>query len=215
MTYPRCLFTVLLTACVCPFINGQAGINIHDHLLIRDSNRYLYGSPEEKYEGSPYLNDEFQTAYVYAGKMKFNGVPMRYNIHEDIMEYQERGQTFLLEPDPKITKIEMGNQVFVVLPDAANGFFELRYEGRLSLLSKMVINYRKANYVTAVPAKYSRQDDVFYIIAPDRPARKVTSLKQFLDYVNEKKDELAQYANAENLSFRRGEDILKLVKYHN
>jgi hypothetical protein len=79
----------------------------------------------------------------------------------------------------------------------------------------MVINYRKANYVTAVPAKYSRQDDVFYIIAPDRPARKVTSLKQFLDYVNEKKDELAQYAKAENLSFRRGEDILKLVKYHN
>jgi hypothetical protein len=190
----------------------RGGFNIADHLLIREAKSFGDGRPKVVYEGSPYLNDEFKTGVVSAGTMQFNGVPMRYNIVDDVMEYQVVGQTFLLDPDPKITKIVIGDQTFVVV---SNGFYELQVEGKLSLLSKKVINYRPNNDLTGVPAKYSRQEDIHYLILADLSQEKVTTMKNFLDFIPDKKEEMTALAKTEKLSVKDWDDLVRLVKYYN
>ena len=99
------ILTSLLLVMIASAIHAQTRVGtIHDNLLIRDSKRYLYGLPEDKYEGSPFLDDSYVTGYVYAGKEKFAGVPMRYNIYSDLIEFQDGGHTYLLEPDPRLIK---------------------------------------------------------------------------------------------------------------
>ena len=194
---------------------AQAGWNIDDHLLIRES-RYFRGDPgETKYEGSPYLIDAFEPAYVFASELKFTPVSMRYNIFEDVMEYQVGNMLFLLEPDPKITRINLGDRVFVVASTGKNQFYQLEEEGNLSLLSRKVVNYRPKNDITSVPAKYTRQADVFYLRRADGTMEKVSTQKALIGFLPEKHPEVAAYLKNENLSVKSGDDLKKLVKFYN
>ena len=106
------LFFLITVSSACFAQNG--GMEIQDHLLIRESRRFTRDAQEAKYEGSPYMNDEFRQAFVQSGDLKFQAVPMRYNVVEDVMEFQKGAFIHLLDPDPKIAKIEMGEATFVV-----------------------------------------------------------------------------------------------------
>lgn len=220
MLLNKTLATILLSLSVLSVSYGQRSINIHDHLLIRDSNRYLFGVMSDDYEGSPYLNDEFVLGYVYQGSLKFEGVPMRYNIYADVMEFQDKGHTFLLEPDPRITKIEIGHQVFVVrefkhLTKVQNGFLEVLKEGKASLMAKKLVNFREKMELRDIPAKFARLDDAYYYKIDDQPVLKTSSLKALIESFPDKHGELTQFAKAAKISTKNGADLVKLFEYYN
>jgi hypothetical protein len=203
---------VTLVAASFPMRAQQFGYHIADHLLIREAKWFLDGRPDLVYEGSPYLSDEFETAYVYTKDIKFNAVPMRYNIAADVMEYKAGTTTFELDPDPKMVKVEIGKETFVVLNES---FYELIHEGKLSVLAKKVLNFRPKNDLTGVPAKYSRQADMYYLVLSDLTQTKVSNLKNFLEFIPDKKQEVAEFAKTEKLSTRDLDDLLKLAKHYN
>lgn len=195
--------------------SAQTGRNIDDHLLIRESRYFRGENAEATYEGSPYLNEVFQPGIVSTGELNFTSVPMRYNIFEDVMEYQVGDMLFLLEPDPKITRISLAGQVFVVGSTGKNQFYQLEVEGNLSLLSKKVVNYRPKNDLTSIPAKYTKQSDIYYLRRLNTPIEKVSNQKAFINFLPDKRLEVAEYAKAENLSVKNTDDLVKLVKYYN
>ena len=217
-------FILIQILCVLTFQNviGQrgSGINIHDHLLIRDSNRSLYGAPPDSYEGSPYLNESFVSGIVFTGNQTFAALPMRYNIAEDVMEFQDRGQTFLLDAHPGITKIQIGDQTFVVdkikTPGrGAYGYLELLITGKLSFLARKGVNYREKVIITDIPAKYSRIPDIFYFSIDGKPLEKLTSTRNLLQHLPAKREEAERFIKSEKLSIRDSDDLLKLAHFYN
>lgn len=196
------------------------GLNLEDHLLIREKNLAMYGASAKSYEGSPYLNETFVMSYVYAGEQKYKAVPMRYNIAADVMEFQTGGRTLLLDPDPRIGKVEMGDHVFVVerlklKTKPENTFLELMHEGKLSVLAKKSVNYRENNDITQVPAKYSRSADTYYYRIGDQPPSKLTTIKNLLESLPDHRDKATEFIKAEKISLKKEEDLLKLAAYYN
>jgi hypothetical protein len=195
--------------------SAQTGRNIDDHLLIRESRSFRGDYAKVTYEGSPYLNEVFQPGIVSTGELNFTSVPMRYNIFEDVLEYQVGDMLFLLEPDPKITRISLAGEVFVVGSGGKNQFYELEVEGNLSLLSRKVVNYRPKNDLTSVPAKYTKQSDIYFLRRANAPIEKVSNQKAFINFLPDKRVEVAEYAKAKNLSVKNIDDLVKLVNYYN
>src|SRR5688500_4536855 len=114
MTSRLSIFTSLVLVATSIVASAQrGGLNIEDHLLIKEATYSRERHQGERYEGSPFLRDTFAVASVYSGSEKFNAVSMRYNIFEDVMEFENRGQIYLLDPDPRITRIEIGGEVFL------------------------------------------------------------------------------------------------------
>lgn len=206
------LFFMVAISMTCLAQNG--GMEIQDHLLIRESRRFTRDAQEGRYEGSPYMNDEFRQAFVHSGSLKFQSVPMRYNVVEDVMEFQNGAITYLLDPDPKIAKIELGEATFVV-PRMHKSFYVSHLSGNLSLLSKSVVNFRPANDLMGIPAKYGRQPDTYFFMLGESQPVKVTGLKGFLEMIPGKKNEMEKFARDEKISFKNKGDLLKLVEHFN
>ncbi|MEX1240707.1 MAG: hypothetical protein WEB30_13360 [Cyclobacteriaceae bacterium] len=221
MSSHRCIFTsFLLVATSIGTWAQRGGINIEDHLLIREAIHYRSEPQQEQYEGSPFHRDTFELGYVYAGKEKFNPVSLRYNIVEDVMEFQHHGQIYLLDADARITRIEIGQEVFLarnfpLAKKEGGGFLELVEAGKLKLLSKKVVNYRKAVPLQGLPAKYSRQPDIFYVQVDDFPLSKVSSVKNLIASLPDKRQEMLQFSKTEKISARDRNDLLKLVRFYN
>ena len=211
---------ILLFMCFSTGLAQKGGYNIHDHLLIREANRYRQESAGAKYDGSPYLDEQFVVGYVYQGKNKFNGVPMRLNIHEDIIEFQEAGITYLLDPDPHITRIELGERIFVVdnfkyLAKKGNGFQELLETGRITLLAKKAVSYRKEMPLQGIPAKYTRLPDILYYKIENQTPNKVGNIRNLIEDLPDNKEAVRKFVEAEKISTKNPEDVLKLVRFYN
>lgn len=195
--------------------SSQIGINLHDHLLIKEASRAQGEIVLKKFEGSPYLSDEMLPGTVSTEKIKFTPVPMRYNIANDEMEYLVGSLRYLLDPDPKIKRIEIGKEVFLVAGERKYGFYQLVLEGDLSVVAKLVVNLRPENELMSIPAKYSRQPDIYYLLLNDGTVNKVSNLKNFLALLPDKREEVARYAKNEKLSAGSQTGLIALVSYYN
>ena len=140
---------------------------------------------------------------------------MRYNIADDEMEYLVGSLRYLMDPDPNIKRIEIGKDIFVVARERKLGFYQLKLEGDLSVVAKLVVNLRPENDLMGIPAKYSRQADTYYVMLKDGTVDKVSNVKSFLALLPEKKNEVAQYARDKNLSAGNYNDLIALVTYYN
>ncbi|HEX8039727.1 MAG TPA: hypothetical protein VF490_11275 [Chryseosolibacter sp.] len=220
MTTRHAILAGMLMLFACTALQAQRSINLSDHLLIKTSDAYLYGGPDPGYEGSPYMTDDFVTTTVYTGTLKLDPLPMRYNIFANVMEFRQSNETFLLEADPRITRIEMGDRIFVVEDFKLMGkkqpwFMELLEPGKLTLLAKNSVAFRKKVEINDLPAKYSRSADVYYCRIGDQDLVKVGNMKDLIGSLPDKQQEVTQFAKEQKLSAKDKDDLVKLARYYN
>lgn len=206
------------------YAQAQAGRNVDDHLLIKESKKALYDT-EGTVEGSPYLHDSFIAGEVHFEKGKPATVPMRYNIYRDYMEYQQQGQTYVLDPSGRIKKVTINDVVFLVEKyenkgKATFGYFTLLDSGKVSLLTKQVVIFHeqkepKALESDVTPAKYARAANAFYFKTTGGVITKIENLKKFVSGLPDKQDEVMQFAKAEKLSTRKEDELKKLIQFYN
>jgi hypothetical protein len=209
-----------------PAAEAQMAINFNQHMLIKISDKTLYGDPaKEKVEGTPYLNEQFITGVVYDDKQKYAGVPMRYNIYEDNIEFKQNNKDFILDAQPQIRKVELDGHTFVVdnydVKGATKpGYFFLLDSGKVILMSKKVKTFRdqqppKALEVGPTPAKFTDESEAFYFKAANSPLTRVSNIKNMIAGFPDKQAELTEFVKKEKISHKKEEDLIKLVKYYN
>lgn len=203
---------------------GMVGKNIADHLLIKDANRAIYGEPDEDVVGTPYLNKTFIEGDIYYSKGKFLGIPMRYNIYDDNIEFKQNGSTYILDPSLEIAKIDMGDYALVVARELRGklkpAYFVLLDSGKVTLMAKKHISFRESRPPgpldsQATPARFSElPDDYFYRIG-DGELMKVGSIRKMIESFPDKQKELSQFADREKISSNKEKELIKLVHYYN
>jgi hypothetical protein len=205
------------------FCQNMTGKDITDHMLI-DLSKKVDRSITD-FEGSPYLSEDFVPGEVYSSKKKFTGLLLRYNIFNDNIEFVQKGTTYALYAEPRIVKVLLGNEVYVVEKHEikgkmAYGYFARLDSGKVTLLAKKIVRFTeeqepKALQGAATPAKFTRAPDVFYYRIGNAEISKVGSLKSFIEGLSDKKEEVSSYAKKEKIGTKNESDLVKLVKYYN
>lgn len=203
---------------------GRTGVNVTDQMLLLDMRKVLYGDGTGvETKGTPYLAVTFDSADVYTIKGVFIAVPMRYNIHEDYLEFKNKDATYILDPALNIKKVDFGDNSFVVEKSEAGGkmklgFFELLDSGKVTLLAKKIVTYREPQPDKAMeeakPGRYTKKQDEYFYKVGNGPISEIGSIKKMIENFPDKQNELGEFINKEKISKDRA-DLIKLVTYYN
>jgi|SRR5687768_10054312 len=203
----------------------QVGKSIADHLLIKAADKDRYGEPEEETIGSPYLEDIFISGAVHTFNESYNDLPMRYNIYSDYIEFKQNGQIFILDPEPRLKSVHLGDKTFVVLKHEfkgkwKHGYLELLDTGKALLLVKKTMLYHesqpaKALESSATPAKYTRMPDIYFYKIGSGEVAKVGNIKNLIERFPDKHAELTEFSKREKLGVKQEADLKKLFNYYN
>ena len=204
---------------------NQVGKNIADHLLIKNAENDIYGDTEKETIGSPYLNETFVPGDAYTFSTKFTDVPMRYNIHNDHIEFKQNSQTYILDPEPRVNKVTFDNKTFVVLKyeykgKGKFGYLQLLDSGKVMLLAKKMVLYReeqapKALESSSTPAQFTNIPDLYFYKIENGDVMRIENLKQMTESFPNQKDALSQFIKKEKISVKKEADLIKLIKYYN
>ncbi|MEQ8531141.1 MAG: hypothetical protein RIB86_04795 [Imperialibacter sp.] len=221
----KLLFTALLAFLFSPaFSQSFNGRNLADHMLIKIMDKSLY-QQEYPVDGSPYLNPEFVEGEVYTTKGSYTGVPLRYNIDSDVIEFSQNEGVYVLDPEPRIEKVVIGKDVLVVDKGEAigkmdNSFYLRLDSGKAQLLMKKAVSFREAQPAQAMqaastPARYQKMPDQYFYKIGDGGVAKITSIKKLIAEFPDKQEELSAFAKKEKISPKNEKELVSFFEYYN
>ncbi len=171
-------------------------------------------------KGTPYLDESYVAGVIhYADKSV--SVPVRYNAFQDLIEYQQNGKALVLDPTALITKVELGNSVFVPQKHESKlGYYAVLDSGKMMLFSRKKIKFVPARVGGNLDgsnqeAAYQPAPDMFYYKVGDGPLLEVSNVKSMISSLPDKQEEITKFAKQEKISLKKEKDVLKLVKYYN
>jgi hypothetical protein len=172
-------------------------------------------------EGSPYLNSEFMDGVLYLKDSTAVKLPLRYNIYTDEMEYQLKGSNYSVGNPQSLNKILLGESVFVYLPFIQKGgYFELFELGNCFLVQKKMLKFNPAESAkpivgVAIPAKFIRERDIFYMVVNHSQAFKIVNMKAVINALQDQKLKIENFIKQEKIKNTKKENLIKIVKYYN
>ncbi len=184
----------------------------------------LYDDGNTEVIGSPYLVEEYLSAQVYSLQGDYLDVPMRYNVHQDIMEFKHEDSLFALEPNLLINKILLDEYTFVVeyyqqKKSSGAGYFIRLDSGKVSLLSKPVINYipaQKGKPIQGdVPANYQHLPPMHFLKLPNSVLVQIKNLKQLLGALPDQQEEISAFVKDKKISGKKLDQFKEVIQYYN
>jgi hypothetical protein len=181
-------------------------------------------SSSDAVNGTPYLDATYAKGVIcYANKSQV--APLRYNAFQDLIEYQQSGMAFVLDPSATIKKVNLSNATFVPLPYQSDGktkfgYFVMLDSGKVTLLVKKKITFVAAKKGGALDgsdqqAEYKQLADTYYYKIGDGPLQEVRNIKSMISSFPDKQEELTQFAKKEKISARKERDLIQFVQHYN
>lgn len=182
--------------------------------------------PEIKVEGSPHENNEFVAgAVVTRSNLRYENVPLRFNIYANEMEFKtEEGNVLFIAAPEIIDHVLIGTDKYQYVPySLANrlfrGYFKILAEGKASLLLKQNINLRDAEppqpYKDAQPARFVKMPDEFYIRLAPAEAHRVSNRKELLQVLADKSEMIDAFIKKNKTRYNRADDLKNVVDFYN
>jgi hypothetical protein len=210
---------------------GQSYYEIKQAVEFFNSNQLQRG--DRKYEltladikGSPYLNDEFIEGAVFTtSKTQYVGVPLRYNIFNDQVEFRSPdGLVQALAAPEVVEKIEMGELLLEFIPyinvkKIRRGFFTVLEKGNVSLYARHRVVFERAKepgaYQDAEPARFVKRADEYFLRVGMEPAQIVAKIKDLQSIFPEHKQEVSDFIKKNEVKSNHSETLKELVQYYN
>lgn len=198
-------------------------VDYQDH--IQFSETISGNDAAEKYNGSPYKDDEFKEGIIYIDKTsQSNPVPMRYNMYTDKMEFKRGNYTYIMEPTLSIDMVSVGGQLYILGESVDDtkyhlGFYEVIDTGKVNVMMKQVVRLRAAQPPKAMesaptPATYMKLGFEYYYQVGDGEVFKISKIKKMIESFPDRQEELMSYVKMEKIS-KKKEDLQKLVRHYN
>lgn len=226
-------FTFLFAILICSLqgLFAQGMYDIRSPLDFFNSYKMQGGSShiilnESDVEGSPFLTDEFTKGTIYTYQnIRYDDVPLRYNIYNDNMEFQTPDEQIMAIATPEIIeKAAFGEYTFSNIPykygnRIKRGFFVPLAEGTVSVYSKYEIKYIEAKEAAAYkdpePAKFVKYPNLYYLRYKEEAAVKVESKKDLQDFFPDHQKKVESFIRQNKVKPSKEDRLLKLVEYYN
>lgn len=225
------IFGFLCTAGTKAQMTFHSAYEIKKAVELLDFNRRHSGDiskflTEANITGSPYLNDEFIEGSVFTtSKTQYVGVPLRYNIYNDQIEFQlgENPVQALAAPET-IELIQYGDYTFEYAPftnakKIKRGFFIIEEKGNATLYAKPQVVFENAKepaaYQDAVPARFLKRPDENYIRVGKEPAILISKKKDLEEVFPDHREEIADFIRKNKVKINDHESLKGLVQFYN
>jgi hypothetical protein len=148
---------------------------------------------------------------------------LRYNILADQIEFIAGKDTLVFKNPQELNTVSFGGHTFVfemyIIDNIMHqGYFELIVPGKNKLMLKRWVTNRipDSKYQNVkLPTKYHIEKS-YFICKPDTPANKVECNRRcVLTYLNDHKEDIAEYLRITENKVRSIEDLKLLVSYYN
>jgi len=200
---------------------GAEGQKFYDEFLIRNAAK----GEVERYEGSPYMDEEFSEATVISSENQvFEKVPVRYNVYYDLFEVQMEEVVYNLKRGGIVSKVTLSGHNFLYMTynyqsGEGEGYLELITEGMYTLYKQYQVVFKKAEpaqpYQDAKPAMFQERDPLFYIAYGDNQPVFIKNKRNLMDIAGDNEKALKDFINDNGLKVRNEEDMVKAVEFLN
>ena len=176
-----------------------------------------------KIEGSPYLDDSFQSGSISYKKVKYIGLELRFNPFEGYFEFQtEQGIRFL---DPKVTRVDtvwLADETYLYVHYMSGKFRKQTFMKTVSTSPTRVLLYNEVVLVQAEeatgyeafkPARFEKMAESIYIGEEGNPAMEFKGKKSLEEIFPEHHAQLSSYAKSEKLKLKKTEDVARLCEF--
>lgn len=181
---------------------------------------------EANINGSPFLNDEFIEGSVFTtSKTQFVGVPLRYNIYNDQIEFLlGEGPIQALAAPETVEMVQFGDFMFEYIPytnakKIKRGFFIVEEKGNATLYSKPQVVFENAKepaaYQDAVPARFLKRPDEHYIRVGKEAAVLIAKKKDIEEAFPDHKNEVSDFIRKNKVKPNNPESLKELVQFYN
>lgn len=177
-------------------------------------------------DGSPYLDEEFQTGSIYTTqKLQYVDIQLRYNIYNDNIEFKTPSGEIQALANPDVVEIAVfGNNQFVYSSYVeANkfkkGFLVVIEEGKASLFSKPVVAFKEATqpaaYKQPEPAKFVKKADEYYLRIGNEPAVSIKGKKDLIAVFPDNQKAIEDFIDKNKIKIGKPEGLKEVVRYYN
>ena len=213
---------ILLTVTVYP----QKTIRNYMHLSSEMArfNESVIDMPE--YTGSPYLDKEFSDgSFVTVDNILYKNIPLRYNIYNEIFEFEKDNAPFDLDPKRYGRRVTCNDMVFIYTDYTYNknpkkGYLEILEKGNYSLFKRYKVRYDRPEpagaYSDTKPGNFAKlQDEYFFQAGEEGEIRFIPKEGEFLDYCGEHAVDVKAYMKKNKLKIRKEDQLIKIMNYLN
>lgn len=180
----------------------------------------------EDIKGSAYLNEEFTLGSITTkNNIKYQGVPLRYNIYNDDIEFELKEGIFLAISNPESLKeVTIGDETFIYTKKINKkgeslGYYKLVTTGNTMLLTRYHIVFvgpqATTGYKAAAPAKLNRNANTFLLKVGDNNPIQIAKKKDLEFIFGTEAKKLLAYLKSEKLNVKKEKDLIKLVQFIN
>jgi len=179
---------------------------------------------EKGTEGTAYLNKDWKPADILLKNGKtIPDLMVRYNVLENKMVYENKGITYVVGTPDSIAEIKFLDKTFIYKPfekgnTTENGFFEIVFKGKVSLLRKYEIEILRANYSMQFDTGYkndrlSLKQELY--LQKDNQAAVANKKNKLLEVLSDKNNDVILYIKREKLSVKDHRDLIKILAFYN
>lgn len=182
---------------------------------------------ETKYSGTPYLETSWHNGNIKLNnEYVFESVKIRYNVFQDVPEFNKDGQAMSLDPlkvreftyqtyngAPKNYVFKNG---FTVPGFTPKNYFEVLYGGNIYLLKKHIkeiVNDPNATYGSVASKVISDRKELCYVIGENNSGLLKANKKSVLALFPGKEKQIEEYVKANKLIYKFEEDLAKIFAF--
>lgn len=204
---------------------------IDDVLLKIRINKNINGVKNEHYqniEGNPYMFDNFQAGTV---KLKngnsFVGM-LQYDIYAGTLYFKKNDANYAIDLPNEIEYITIHESKLIYsnyIPakpakeTTDSSYFEIVIDAKCQLLAKKNVSIKEGvqgnGIVLSTPTRFNKKNDTYFIKIADRPAIEIKNNQSMISIFEKKSNSIETFIDKENLSYKRVEDLKKIVNYYN
>ena len=166
-----------------------------------------------------YLTKDYKPAYVDDFKQV---AYLRYNIHEDQMEFTKDNQVYYLKKDiGRQVRFTNQSKYKIYGFKGEPQFFLVHEDGKNSLLARQIVKFSESQeplsgYDRGKPADYKRRKDELYLALQNKGLVKVpTKKKIFHSIFGDHASTMKTYMKKNKLSYKKVDDLKKAVAHFN
>jgi len=212
-----------------PFLSeAQSVMYMNLDEFYKQFNTYEYGKKiggESVVRGSPYEKEEFTPGIVVAKSGNhYIGIPLRYNIYTDEIEYKFRDRGVYAFGQPElIDSVYIGKEKFVYGHYSTGnrtikGYFRVLTEKNPVLLQKMNVSIKPAEsaqaYKDYVPPAFDRTRDDYFLISSSGELIRINDKKDLQALFSDHLPDIEQFVKSNRIKFTKQDDLLKLMEYY-
>lgn len=165
--------------------------------------------------GSPFLLKEW-----VGGKVFFEGAApnesqkINFDVMEGVLVMKRNNQEYLFKEPVKefILNSSEGERMFRKI---GSSFYEVLYDGKTKLVQKHVKTIMESTaYGSASVTKKIESETILYLVVGGLLSEKIKNESGLLSALSSKDVEVKAYMKTNKFSFKRADDVVKILKYY-